>query len=123
MPSVTVVMTMPDGNFVAPDDGSFQAAAAGADWARSFYQVLTEQPGKDAWPITGATFILMHKVQDKPASGAATLKFFEWAYAREADRMASELEYVPLPPAVKALVRKQWAEVKDATGKAVAAGN
>jgi phosphate transport system substrate-binding protein len=55
------------GNYVAPDDVNFKAAAAGADWNKSYYQVLTEQPGKDAWPITGATFILMHKVQDKPA--------------------------------------------------------
>lgn len=111
------------GNFVAPDDATFQAAAAGADWSKSFYQVLTEQPGKDAWPLTGATFILMHKVQDKPASGTATLKFFDWAYSPAADKMASELEYVPLPASVKALVRKQWAEVKDATGKSVAAAN
>ena len=56
-----------DGKFVAPDDDNFKAAAAGADWTKTFYQVLTDQPGKDAWPITGATFILMHKVQDKPA--------------------------------------------------------
>ena len=58
-----------DGNFVAPDDDSFKAAAAGADWTKSFYQMLTDQPGKDSWPITGATFILMHKTQDKPANG------------------------------------------------------
>ncbi|MBS0433815.1 MAG: phosphate ABC transporter substrate-binding protein PstS [Proteobacteria bacterium] len=106
------------GNFVAPDDSAFQAAAAGADWARSFYQVLTEQPGKDSWPITGATFILMHKVQDKPANAAAALKFFDWAYA-SGDKMASELEYVPLPDSVKALVRKQWGHIADASGKPV----
>ncbi len=56
------------GSFVAPDDANFKAAAAGADWTKSFYQILTEQPGKDAWPISGATFILMHKSQDKPAA-------------------------------------------------------
>lgn len=107
------------GNYVAPDDATFQAAAAGAEWSKSFYQVLTEQPGKDAWPLTGATFILMHKVQDKPASGASTLKFFDWAFAAGADKMAAELEYVPLPDSVKTLVRKQWAEIKDSTGKAL----
>ena len=107
------------GNFVAPDDANFQAAAAGADWAKSFYQVLTEQAGAQAWPITGATFIMMHKAQDKPAQGSATLKFFEWAYA-SGDKMAAELEYVPLPEDVKVLVRKQWAEIKDGSGKPVA---
>ena len=61
------LMKNKDGNFVAPDDASFKAAAAGADWTKTFYQILTEQPGKDAWPITGATFILMYKAQDKPA--------------------------------------------------------
>ncbi|HOY37052.1 MAG TPA: phosphate ABC transporter substrate-binding protein PstS [Piscinibacter sp.] len=107
------------GSFVAPDDANFKAAAAGADWAKSFYQILTEQPGKDAWPLTGATFILMYKSQDKPASASAALKFFEWAYA-QGDAMAAELEYVALPANVKDLVRKQWGEIKDASGKAVA---
>ena len=108
-----------DGNFVGPDDVNFKAAAANAEWSKSFYQVLTEQSGKDAWPITGATFIMMHKAQDKPAQAANTLKFFDWAYAN-GDKMAGELEYVALPDSVKQLVRKQWGEVKDAAGKAVA---
>lgn len=109
------------GNFVAPDDANFKAAAAGAEWNKSFYQVLTEQPGKDAWPITGATFILMHKVQDKPANAANALKFFDWAYAN-GDKMAAELEYVTLPDSLKALIHKQWADnIKDASGKAIAA--
>ncbi|WP_140626340.1 phosphate ABC transporter substrate-binding protein PstS [Methylibium rhizosphaerae] len=107
------------GNFVGPDEVNFKAAAAGAEWSKSFYQVLTEQQGKESWPITGATFILMHKAQDKPANASNALKFFEWAYAN-GDKMASDLEYVPLPDAVKALVRKQWAEIKDGSGKAVA---
>ena len=81
--------------------------------------MLTDQPGKDAWPITGATFILMHKVQDKPANAASALKFFDWAYAN-GDKMAADLDYVPLPDSVKALVRKPWAEsIKDAAGKPV----
>ncbi|MED5621772.1 phosphate ABC transporter substrate-binding protein PstS [Ideonella sp. BN130291] len=107
------------GNFVSPDDVNFKAAAAGADWSKSFYQILTEQPGKDAWPITGATFILVHKQQDKPAQAAQTLKFFDWAYTA-GDKYAADLEYVPLPDAVKALVRKQWADVRDGAGKAIA---
>ena len=108
-----------DGVFVSPDDINFKAAAAGADWAKSFYQVLTEQAGKDAWPLTGATFIMMHKAQDKPAQASASLKFFEWAYTN-GDAAAGELEYVALPDAVKNLVRKQWGEIKDTAGKQVA---
>jgi phosphate transport system substrate-binding protein len=108
------------GNFVAPDDANFKAAAAGADWGRSFYQLLTEQPGKDAWPISGATFILMYKNQEKPQSAANVLKFFDWAYAN-GDKMADDLEYVPLPPAVKELARKAWASsIKDVSGKSIA---
>ena len=114
-----VMLRNADGNFVAPDDANFKSAAAGADWAKSFYQVLTEQPGKDSWPITGATFILMHKVQDKPAQASNSLKFFDWAYGN-GDKMAAELDYVPLPDAVKTLIRKQWGEIKDGSGKAVA---
>ena len=109
------------GQFVAPDDETFKAAAASADWAKTFYQVLTDQPGKDAWPITGATFILMHRQQDKPVSAASALKFFDWAYL-SGDKMAADLDYVPLPDAVKSLVRKRWAaEIKDAAGKPVTA--
>jgi phosphate transport system substrate-binding protein len=107
------------GNYVSPDDLTFKAAAAGAQWDKSFYQVLTEQAGKDSWPITGATFILMHKVQDKPATAAVALKFFDWAY-NSGDQAAEQLEYVPLPASVKGLIRKQWADqLKDASGKAV----
>jgi phosphate transport system substrate-binding protein len=107
------------GNFVVPDDANFKAAAAGADWSKTFYQVLTNQPGKDAWPLTGATFILMHKVQDKPAQASASLKFFEWVYAN-GDKQASDLEYVALPDTLKALVRKQWGDLKDTSGKPIA---
>ncbi|HSC01213.1 MAG TPA: phosphate ABC transporter substrate-binding protein PstS [Burkholderiaceae bacterium] len=114
----TVLMRNQAGNFVAPDDGNFKAAAAGADWSKSFYQILTDQPGKDSWPITGATFILMHKAQDKPAQAAGSLKFFDWAYAN-GDQMAADLEYVTLPSQVKAMVHKAWGEIKDGSGKAV----
>ncbi|HEX7442025.1 MAG TPA: phosphate ABC transporter substrate-binding protein PstS [Caldimonas sp.] len=109
-----------EGNFVPPDSDNFKSAAAGADWAKSFFQVLTDQPGKDAWPISGATFILMYKAQDKPISAANSLKFFDWAYVN-GDKMADELEYVPLPDPVKALVHKSWAvNIKDALGKPIA---
>lgn len=107
------------GNFVSPEDTAFKAAAAGADWNKSFYQVLTNQAGKDAWPITGATFILMHKVQDKPANANTVLKFFDWAY-KGGDKTADDLDYVPMPDAVKATIAKAWGEVKDASGKPVA---
>ena len=107
------------GTFVTPDDANFKAAAAGAEWSKSFYQILTEQPGKDSWPITGATFIMMYKVQEKPAPGSNSLKFFDWAFVN-GDKMATELEYVPLPDAVKALVRNAWGEIKHPSGKVVA---
>ena len=108
-----------DGNFATPDDLNFKAAAANADWAKTFYQVLTDQAGKDSWPLTGATFIMMQKTQEKPVNASNTLKFFEWAYDN-GDKMAEDLEYVPLPAPVKAMVRSQWADIKDAAGKAVA---
>jgi phosphate transport system substrate-binding protein len=109
-----------DGHFVAPDADNFKAAAAGADWSKTFFQVLTDQAGKDSWPISGATFILMYKAQEKPANAANTLKFFEWAYGN-GDKMADDLEYVPLPASVKDLVRKAWAaNIKDASGKSIA---
>jgi phosphate transport system substrate-binding protein len=107
------------GNFVAPDETAFKAAAAGAEWSKSFYQILTNQPGKDAWPLTGATFILMYKSQDKPAEGAAALKFFEWAY-KSGDKTAEDLDYVPMPSVVKAQIEKAWGEIKDASGKPIA---
>ena len=107
------------GTFVSPDDAAFKAAAAGADWAKSFYQILTEQPGKDAWPITGATFILMHKAQDKPAQAASSLKFFDWAF-KNGDKTADDLDYVPMPANVKVIIEKAWADIKDASGKSVA---
>lgn len=114
-----VLLRNKDGQFVAPDDTNFKAAAAGADWAKSFYQVLTDQPGKDSWPISGATFILMHKVQAKPQAAAGVIKFFEWAYSK-GDAMAAELDYVPMPEAVKGLIRKQWqGALRDEAGKPI----
>ncbi len=114
-----VQMQNADGQFVAPDDTAFKAAAAGADWAKSFYQILTNQPGKESWPITGATFILMQKSQDKPAQAATSLKFFEWAY-KSGDKIAADLDYVPMPETVKAPILKSWAGIQDTAGKAIA---
>jgi len=114
-----VLMKNREGAFVGPDDLTFKAAAASAEWSKSFYQVLTDQPGKDAWPLTGATFILMHKSQAKPENATAALKFFEWAYT-SGDKTAAELEFVPMPDSVKALVRKLWGDIKDPAGKAIA---
>jgi len=113
------VMQNAAGAFVKPDDDAFKAAAAGADWNKSFYQILTNQSGKEAWPISGATFILMHAKQDKPANGTEVLKFFNWAYANGA-KTAADLDYVPLPASVVALIQKSWGEIKDTGGKAIA---
>jgi len=113
-----------DGKFVAPTSETFQAAAAGADWAHSdgFYMVLTNQPGANSWPITGATFILVYNVQDKPDTGRAVLNFFDWSY-HNGGKMAEELDYVPMPESVIKLVEKTWAaNIKDAKGKAVWTG-
>lgn len=107
-----------EGQFVSPSEASFKAAAAGADWSKTFYQILTEQPGKESWPITSATFILMQKTQDKPAQAATALKFFDWAY-KQGDSTASGLDYVPMPDSVKAQVLQAWGEIKDGAGKPV----
>lgn len=107
------------GEFVSPTDATFAAAAAGADWSKSnFYEILTDQPGKESWPLTSATFILMHQVQDKPQQGVEVLKFFEWAY-KNGGNMAGELDYVPLPAATVKLIRTSWGQIKDASGKSV----
>ena len=107
------------GAFVSPDDDTFKAATAGADWDKTFYQILNNKPGKDSWPITTGTFILMHKVQDKPANATAVLKFFDWVY-KSGDKTAADLDYVPMPDSVKATIGKAWGEIKDASGKPVA---
>ena len=110
-----------DGHYVQPEASAFQAAAAGADWnkAPGFYLLLTDQPGAKSWPIAGATFILMYKVQDKPATAKEVLKFFAWAY-EHGSKMASDLDYVPLPKSLIKLIHKEWAaQIKTAAGKPV----
>ncbi len=108
-----------DGAYVAPNEESFKAAAANAEWEKApgFYEILTDEPGKQSWPITGATFVLMHKVQSKPEVGKAVLAFFDWAY-REGDKLALELDYIPMPPKVVTLVETAWKnQIKDGLGK------
>ena len=98
-----------DGNFVSPASNTFQSAAGHADWAHApgFYLVLTDQPGKDSWPITGASFILMHTKQDKPEQAKAAMEFFSWCYAN-GNKMAEELDYVPIPQSVVTIVKGAW---------------
>ena len=115
----TVQMKNRDGQFVAANEDSFRAAAAGAHWdtAPGFYEILTDEAGKASWPISGATFILMHKAQEKPETGKEVLKFFDWAYDK-GGKMASDLDYVPLPENVVKLIHAAWkAQLKDAAGK------
>jgi len=117
----TVQMKNRDGQFVKPDDRSFKAAAAGAQWdkAPGFYKILTDEAGKESWPISGATFVLMQKVQEKPATGKEVLKFFDWTYDK-GGKLAADLNYVPLPENVVKLIRAAWkTQIKDAAGKAL----
>jgi phosphate transport system substrate-binding protein len=110
-----------NGAFVEPTAAAFAAAASGADWSKApgNYLLLLDQPGAQTWPISAATFILMHKTQDKPQNAKEVLAFFDWAY-KNGDEAAGQLDYVPLPAPVKAMMRKQWvAEIKGADGKAV----
>jgi phosphate transport system substrate-binding protein len=108
------------GKTVQPDDKTFAAAANGADWSAKpgFGISLNNQPAADAWPITSATFILVHKTAAKPERTREVLKFFQWAFAN-GQKLAAELDYVPLPAAVVKAVQASWAEVKDASGKPV----
>ncbi|MGZ5199276.1 MAG: phosphate ABC transporter substrate-binding protein PstS [Telluria sp.] len=109
-----------DGQFLQPADDAFKAAAANADWAKApgMAVVLTDQPGKAAWPITGASYIIVHKVGDA-ARTKEVLKFFDWAY-KSGGQAATALDYVPMPASVTKLVEDGWkANLKDASGKAV----
>ena len=110
-----------DGQYPKPDNATFQAAAAYADWknAQGFYQIITDSPGKDSWPIAATSFILLHVRQDKPQNAAEVLRFFDWAL-KNGQKMAEELDYVPLPDAVVKMIADEWrAQVKDAGGKAL----
>jgi phosphate transport system substrate-binding protein len=117
-------MVNKDGKAVAPSAAAFQAAANAVDWAnaKGFYMLLTNEPGAESWPISAATFILVHKKPKDPAAVAEALKFFDWAYAK-GDTLASDLAYVPLPDSLVALIKKSWAaNITGADGKPVYAG-
>jgi len=113
-----------DGNYVSPNASTFQAAAANADWSKApgFYLLLTDQPGKDSWPITGATFILMHHQQDKPEIAREVLSFFDWAY-HDGGQLAEQLDYVPMPAAVISAVEASWKTIVGPDGKPVWTGH
>ena len=117
-------MVNKDGKTVAPETKSFQAAAASADWKSvpGYGVILTEQAGAASWPITAASFILMHTVPQDAANSAAALKFFDWAYKNGA-KMAEELDYIPMPDNVVELSRGEWAKIKDSAGKPIFAMN
>jgi phosphate transport system substrate-binding protein len=108
-----------EGQFVSPTDASFKAAAANAKWDadKGFYEILTNEPGKDSWPIVGATFILVYKSAQNAETAKEVLKFFEWAYDK-GDKLASDLDYVPLPDNVVKMIRGAWnKQIKDTSGK------
>ena len=109
------------GTFVQPDDLTFAAAAANGDWSKApgFFLVLTDQPGKDSWPMTGASFIIMYKNPSDPAKAADVLKFFDWAL-KKGGKMAEELEYVPMPAPVVKLIQESWKQnIKTANNQSV----
>lgn len=109
------------GNFVEPDAPAFAAAAAGAAWTKApgFYLVLIDQPARLGWPITGATFALMHAKQSNPAAGKGVLDFFDWAF-KNGNPQAASLDYVPLPDSLKALVRQRvWMKISGPDGKPI----
>ena len=107
-------------HWVSPTAAAFAAAAAGAQWqaAPGFYLLLLDQPGSNSWPITGATFILLHKKQTNAQTGHGVLAFYDWAY-KAGDAQAAALDYVPLPASVKTLIRKSWAGITGPDGKPV----
>jgi phosphate transport system substrate-binding protein len=108
-----------DGKAVAPSAETFQAAAANADWKSQpgFGVILANQPGAQSWPMTAATWILVHKKPADPPAVAETLKFFDWAY-RKGDKMAEDLDYVAMPDKVVKDIEQTWAaEIRDASGK------
>jgi phosphate transport system substrate-binding protein len=112
-----------DGATLSPGSKVFQAAAANADWktAPGFYLILTDQPGKESWPITGATFILMHKKQDKPETAKQVLEFFAWSY-KNGGQMAEGLDYIPMPDNVVSIIEDSWKTITGPDGKPVWTG-
>ena len=102
------------GKTVQPTVEAFQAAASNADWTKApgYYVILTDQPGEKSWPITAATFILMHKAATDKAASQEAIKFFRWAF-KNGDKAAEELDYIPMPDSVVQQIEKTWAaEIK-----------
>jgi phosphate transport system substrate-binding protein len=112
-----------DGTTLSPTMQTFQAAAANADWknAQAFAIILTDQPGKESWPITGATFILVQKNPDNLQNAKQVLDFFAWAY-KNGNQSAQDLAYIPMPASVVPLIERSWKDVKGPDGKPVWAG-
>lgn len=100
-----------EGTWVAPDDLTFKAAVAGADWNKTFYQILTDQAGKNSWPITGATFIIMPLKSTDAEKAQQAIKFFTWAYDK-GDKMAEELDYVPMADSVIPKIKAELSKVR-----------
>src|SRR5215510_14169284 len=118
-------MVNKDGKVVTPSSETFQAAAANADWNSKpgYGVILANQPGATSWPMTAATWILLYKKPQDPVATAEALKFFAWSYAK-GDKMADELDYVPMPDKVVADVQKMWSsEIKDDGGKPLFVAN
>jgi phosphate transport system substrate-binding protein len=110
-----------EGSVLLPSSRTFQAAASNADWRKApgFYLLLTDQPGEESWPITGASFILMYKLQEKPDTAKSVLSFFDWAY-HNGQKMAEDLVYVPMPANVVSVIEASWADnIRDPSGKPV----
>ena len=110
-----------EGVDLQPSDDVFKAAAANAEWTKApgFGVVLTDGAGKQSWPITGVSYILMHKAQADANKGKEVVKFFDWAFKNGAPA-AAELDYVPMPASVVKQVQDAWkANLKDASGKAI----
>ncbi len=110
-----------DGYFVSPTDASFKAAAANAKWDanKGFYEILTNEPGTDSWPITGATFILVYRSAERSERMQEVLAFFDWALT-SGDKLASDLNYVPLPASLKTQIHEAWkTQIRDKSGAAL----
>ena len=109
-----------EGATLQPSSNVFQAAAANADWksAPGSYLILTDQPGKESWPITGATFILMHQKQGQPEKAKEVLTFFDWAY-KNGGQLAESLDYIPMPPSAVAIFEDSWKQIVGPDGKPV----
>ncbi|MGI9275460.1 MAG: phosphate ABC transporter substrate-binding protein PstS [Endozoicomonas sp.] len=109
-----------DGKFLQPTMDTFQAAAANADWdnAPGFKLLLNNQPGAESWPMTAATFILMHKDQADAEKAQKIVEFFQWSYDNGND-MAEELDYIPMPQSVVDMVVDVWKQDLSSNGKTI----